>query len=433
MLFAVGGWRPSIRGISFEMLEVVDAVRLEEPFSKQEVLEALKGFYGVKAPRPDGFAMDFWQSSWEFVKEEVMGFFRDFHNHGRFVKSLNATFIVLILKKGEAEDLRDFKLISLVGSLYKWLAKVLANRLKMVVRKVVSKAQNAFVEGRQILYVVLVANEVLDSVLKGKDGVVMCKLDIEKAYDHVECCRGLRQGDPLSSYLFVMVMEAFSSLLRSVVNRGFVSACKAMSGLRINLNKSELIPMGSVENAVELVATIGCKVGSLPTTYLGLPLGAPYRSLVVWDGVEERMRKKLARWKSQYISKGSRITLTRSTLASMPIYFMSMLSIPRKVRLRLERIQRDFLWGGGALEKKPHLVRWDLVYLEKCNGGLEVKSLSIPNKALLCKWSWRFAIEREAFWNQVIRGKYGKEHGRWSSKEAREGVWYGLWKTLRKE
>ena len=137
---------------------------------------------------------------------------------------------------------------------------------------------------------------------------------------------------------------------------------------------------------------LGCKVGSLPPTYLGLPLGAPHRSLTVWDGVEERMRKNLARWKSQDISKGGRITLIRSTLASMPIYYMSMFSMPRKVRLRLEHIQRDFLWGGGALEKKPHLVRWSLVCLEKSNGGLGVKCLSILNKALLCKWSWRFAL-----------------------------------------
>ena len=174
MLSVVGGWRPSIRGMSFERLEAVDAANLEEPFSEQEVLEALKGFCGDKTPGPDGFTMTFWQSSWEFVKEEVMGFFRDFHNHGRFVKSLNATFIVLIPKKRGAEDLRDFRPISLVGGLYKWLTKVLANRLKTVVGKVVSKAQNAFVKGRQILDAVLVANEVLDSVLKSKEGAVMC-------------------------------------------------------------------------------------------------------------------------------------------------------------------------------------------------------------------------------------------------------------------
>ena len=79
------------------------------------------------------------------------------------------------------------------------------------------------------------------------------------------------------------------------------------------------------------------------------------------------------------------------------------------------------MWGGGAFEKKPHLVRWSLVCLEKSNGGLGVKCPSILNKALLCKWSWRFAIEREAFWNQVITGKYGEEQGGWSSKEAKGG------------
>ena len=169
---------------------------------------------------------------------------------------------------------------------------------------------------------------------------------------------------------------------------------EAMSGLRINLDKSELTLVGSVENAKALAADLGCKVGSLTSTYLGLPLGAPLRSVAVWDGVKERMRKKLARWKSQYISKGGRITLIRSTLASMPIYYMSMLSMPRKVRLRLEQIQRDFLWGGRALEQKPHLVRWGLVCLDKSKGGLGVKCLPTLNKALLCTWSWRFAIER---------------------------------------
>ena len=73
-----------------------------------------------------------------------------------------------------------------MGGLYKWLAKVLANRLKLVVGKVVSKAQNAFVEGRQILDVVIVANEGINLILKSNEGVVMYKLDIEKVYDHVD-------------------------------------------------------------------------------------------------------------------------------------------------------------------------------------------------------------------------------------------------------
>ena len=132
---------------------------------------------------------------------------------------------------------------------------------------------------------------------------------------------------------------------------------EAISGLSINLNKSGILPVGRVENVEVLASELGCKVGSLPSTYLGLPLGAPHKSVAVWDGVEERMRKRLALWKRQFISKGGRITLIRSTLASMPIYLMSLLRMPKVVRLRLEKIQRDFLWGGGALEKRPHLVK----------------------------------------------------------------------------
>ena len=115
-----------------------------------------------------------------------MSFFREFHDHSKFVKSLNTTFLVLIPKKLGAEDLRDFRPISLVGSLYKWLAKVFANRLKKVVGKVVSKAQGTFVGGRQILDAVLIANEAINSILKNNENGFMCKLDIEKAYDNVD-------------------------------------------------------------------------------------------------------------------------------------------------------------------------------------------------------------------------------------------------------
>ncbi|RVW35300.1 putative ribonuclease H protein [Vitis vinifera] len=92
---------------------------------------------------------------------------------------------------------------------------------------------------------------------------------------------------------------------------------------------------------------------------------------------------------------------------------------------------KGFPLGGGNLERKPHLVRWEVVCLSKKKGGLGVKNLSILNKALLAKWNWRFANEREALWNQVIRGKYGEERGGWSSREVREAHGLGLWKGIR--
>ena len=145
LLSDLGGWSPRLGGLVFDRLEGEEATRLEEPFSVKEVVSALFDLGGDKALGADGYSLVFWQSSWDLVKEEVMGFFRDFHEH---VRSLNSTFLVLVPKEGDVEDLRDYRPIGLVGWLYKLLAKVLANRLKQVVGKVVSLSENAFVKER---------------------------------------------------------------------------------------------------------------------------------------------------------------------------------------------------------------------------------------------------------------------------------------------
>ena len=140
---------------------------------------------------------------------------------------------------------------------------------------------------------------------------------------------------------------------------------EAASCLRINLDKSEIIPVGVVEEIEEMAVELGCRVGSLLSQYLGLPLGAPNKAPFVWDGVEEKMRRRLAQWKRQYISKGGRITLIKSTLASMPIYHMSLFQMPKSVARRLENFQRDFLWGGGSVERKAHLIKWEMICADK--------------------------------------------------------------------
>ena len=187
---------------------------------------------------------------------------------------------------------------------------------------------------------------------------------------------------------------------------------EAMSGLKINLAKREIIPIGPVTNLVELASELGCNIGSFPTSYLGLPLGAKHKALGVWDSIEERYRKRLAAWKTQYISKGGRITLIHSTLSNLPIYHLSLFRMPQKVCARLERIQRQFLWGGGsAPEKKILLVSWATVCSEKSKGGIGLKSFSKLNKALLSKWSWRFANNKNALWRKAICCKFGESIG----------------------
>ena len=108
--------------------------------------------------------------------------------------------------------------------------------------------------------------------------------------------------------------------------------------LQINLSKSNIFPIGGKENVEALMAKLGCKADLLPTTYLGLPWGAPQKLGRIWDPIEERFRRRLATWKRQYISKGGRVTLIQSTLSNLPIHFMSLFRIPSLVCKRMEKI-----------------------------------------------------------------------------------------------
>ncbi|XP_035544681.1 uncharacterized protein LOC118348042 [Juglans regia] len=360
-------WRPTIDGLAFEVIDQYSMDWVERPFEEEEVKRVIRNMNKDKAPGPDGFTMAFFQVCWEVVREDVMLVFQEFFSHGRFEKSLNATFIALVPKKAGAREVQDFRPISLVGSVYKILAKTLANRMSTVMEKIISKSQNAF------------ANE-----------------------GHIQSLKAI------------------------------LLCFEAVSGLKINLAKTEMVAVGEVRNIRGLANILGCGVVSLPLKYLGLPLGASFKAKTIWEGVLEKFERRLAGWKRLYLSKGGRITLMKSILSNLPTYYLSLFPLPASIASRIEKLQRDFLWSGLGDERKFHLVGWENVCSPLRDGGLGVRNVRAFNKALLGKWLWRYNHERGALWKGVVDMKYGSERWGWCSKEGRGTYGVGLWKFIRK-
>lgn len=189
---------------------------------------------------------------------------------------------------------------------------------------------------------------------------------------------------------------------------------EVVSGLKINLSKTQMVPLGEDPDIDTLAAILGCKVSALPMKYLRQPLGARFKSKAIWDSNLEKMEKRLARWNKLYLSMGGRITLITSTLSSLPMYFLSLFAMQASTANWFEKQQRHFLWEGLGNEVKHHLVNWKTVSQFQA-GGLGVHSLVQFNIALLGKWLWRFALARESLWSRVIAIIYGCDKGDWVS------------------
>ena len=123
-------------------------------------------------------------------------------------------------------------------------------------------------------------------------------------------------------YLYSAVFCVGNAEVEQVLHVRLLLLCfQAVTGLKVNVAKSEMVPIKEVNNVNALAEILGCKVGSLLMTYLGMPLGASHKSPSIWNPILEKIERKLAGWTKLYLSKGGRMTLLKSTLCSLPTYF----------------------------------------------------------------------------------------------------------------
>ncbi|XP_061999404.1 uncharacterized protein LOC133716758 [Rosa rugosa] len=304
--------------------------------------------------------------------------------------------------------------------------------------------------GRLITDNILVANEIAHFVhnkKEGGEGFMALKLDLSKAYDRMEWTflrkvldrysffirgkprglvipsRGLRQGDPLSPYLFLLGAEGFSALLRQKQELGLlpgignvIETYGRASGQLVNFDKSSVVFSKNVSSFMqeEVSNLMGVEVVASHERYLGLPTYVGRKKTSTFHYIKENLAKKLSCWQGKLLSGAGKDILIRVVAQALPSYAMSVFQLTKNFCDDLEQMCARFWWGSTNDKRKIHWKTWNALCNPREAGGLGFRSLSNFNSALLAKQAWRVLCNPNSLIARIYKARYFPTESFWT-------------------
>ncbi|XP_060960654.1 uncharacterized protein LOC133031222 [Cannabis sativa] len=517
-LYSASGAHPSlvvngIRGI----VNSSQNEDLLQQVTSEEVKNALFQMHLDKAPGPDGMGLGFFQKHWDIIGADIVGLVTNFFNTGELPRDLNTTNLVLIPKKKNFLSMNNLRPIALCNVLYKIVSKVLANRMRGIIDKIISTTQSAFIPGRLISDNVMIAFEVMHYLkrkTKGKKGFMALKLDMSKAYDRVEwsylqeimsrmgfhdkwiyllmrCItsvrynvlhggnvvgpftptRGIRQGDPLSTYLFIICAEGLSMLINSAESNRTIHGCRVArgapsithmlfaddsylfcqasigaaqgvrnllsefeqaSGQKVNIAKSSIFfnPNSDAQTRSHISAILGMAEASDGSLYLGLPNIIGRNKSTIFGFLKNKVIARLNSWDGKFLSRAGKEILLKTIIQSLPTYAMSVFLIPLGICEDIEKLMAGFWWKTTSSKGRGITwMSWERMTASKDEGGMGFRCLQEFNLAMLAKQGWRLLCQLKSLIGRVFKAKYFPHTDYLSAKLGNNPsyVWRSIW------
>ncbi|KAK1318896.1 hypothetical protein QJS10_CPB04g01152 [Acorus calamus] len=417
-------------------LSSLEAAQLITEVTGKEIYSTLKQMKANGSSGPDGFNPFFFFHCWEVVGSDVVAAVKEFFSSGRLLKQLNHSFICLVPKVVSADSY-----LSNGGNTERAAIKVdLSKAFDSIRWEFIYQVMH------DMHFPVRWIGWIRECIETPKYSVLIN--GSPNGFFGATC--GLRQGDPISPLLFVLVMEAFTYQIdRSIMEgriepylkgrvqishlifaddlilfsngspnsaRGINSLFRDFaesSGLKLNPAKSQAFLSKTFSAPTEFIASLGIKAGTLPVRYLGLPLLDKALSHSSCLPLLDKLRARIMGWKGHLLSFAGRVELVKTVLNSLQIFWSASFLLPQKIMAAVEKLFRCFLWGGPTLKKAMHHVDWKTICLPKQEGGLGIKGLKDWAKGSLGAKFWEIATRRSSLWVDWIYCRYIKSGSIW--------------------